>query len=146
MGYVPSGYYGGAFLGRLLLAEPTHRFGERLMISIYVLVCLILQLLFWLIPNIIAGAVTISLLGFFSGPFFATGISLGSKIIPQHVRHSALAIVFVVGQIGGSVFPAVTGVIAASAGVGVLQPMLVGLICATGLTWLCLPRVNKHSD
>lgn len=146
MGYVPAGYYGGAFLGRLLLAEPTHRFGERLMVSVYVVICLALQLLFWLIPNIIVGAVTISLLGFFSGPFFATGISVGSKLFPRHIRHSALAIVFVIGQIGGSIFPAITGLIAARAGVSVLQPILVGLICATGLTWLCLPRVNKHRD
>lgn len=146
MGYVPAGYYGGAFLGRLLLAEPTHRFGERRMIIIYAILCLILQLLFWLVPNIIVGAVTISLLGFFSGPFFATGISVGSKLFPSHIRHSALAIVFVIGQIGGSIFPAVTGIIAASAGVRVLQPILVGLICATGLTWLCLPRANKHEE
>jgi fucose permease len=146
MGYVPSGFYGGAFLGRLLLAEPTHRFGERLMLSIYIVLCLALQLIFWLVPSVIAGAVVISLFGFFSGPFFATGISVGSKLFPQHLRHSALAIVFVIGQIGGSVFPAITGIIAARAGVGVLQPILVGLICATGLTWLCLPRVNKHRD
>jgi fucose permease len=48
MGYVPAGYYGGGFLGRLLLAEPTHRLGERRMIFIYAVVCLGLQLVFWL--------------------------------------------------------------------------------------------------
>lgn len=146
MGYVQTGYYGGAFLGRLLLAEPTHRFGERMMIVIYIILCLSLQLVFWLVPNIIAGAVAISLLGFFSGPFFATGVSIGSKIFPGHIRHSALAVVFVTGQIGGSIFPAITGVVAARAGVGVLQPILVGLIVATGLTWLSLPKVDKHSE
>ncbi|KAK2794894.1 hypothetical protein FQN51_000637, partial [Onygenales sp. PD_10] len=31
MGYVPTGLYGGAFLGRLILAEPTYRLGERRM-------------------------------------------------------------------------------------------------------------------
>ena len=146
MGYVQTGYYGGAFLGRILLAEPTHRYGERTMILIYTVLCLALQLVFWLVPSIIAGAVAISFLGFFSGPFFATGVSMGSKLFPGHVRHSALAVVFVTGQIGGSIFPAVTGVIAARAGVSVLQPILVGLICATGLTWLCLPKVDKHRD
>lgn len=29
MGYVPAGFYGGGFLGRLILAEPTHRLGEQ---------------------------------------------------------------------------------------------------------------------
>lgn len=144
MGYVSAGYAGGAFLGRLLLAEPTHRLGERRMIFAYAVLCLALQLMFWLIPSIAAGIVSISLLGFFSGPFFATGISVGSKLFPGHVRHSALAIVFVIGQIGGSVFPALTGIIAARAGVSVLQPVLVALICCTGLTWLALPKVDKH--
>ncbi len=70
MGYVPTGFYGGTFLGRLLLAEPTHRFGERRMLVLYALLCLGLQLVFWLVPNIIAAAVTFSLIGFFLGPFF----------------------------------------------------------------------------
>lgn len=48
MGYVPAGFYGGGFLGRLLLAEPTHRLGERRMIFIYAVLCVGLQLVFWL--------------------------------------------------------------------------------------------------
>lgn len=90
IGYVQAGFAGGMFLGRVLLAEPTKRFGERRMIFIYALLCLGLELLFWLIPNIIAGAVAISIFGFFSGPFFATGVSVGSQIFPANVRASAL--------------------------------------------------------
>lgn len=48
MGYVLTGFYGGAFLGRLALAEPTYRFGERRMVFIYALLCVGLQLVFWL--------------------------------------------------------------------------------------------------
>lgn len=48
MGYVPTGFYGGAFLGRLLLAEPTFRLGERRMIFLYAVICVGLQLVFWL--------------------------------------------------------------------------------------------------
>lgn len=72
MGYVPTGNYAGIFLGRLLLAEPTYRFGERRMILIYSVILIGLQLVFWLVPNIIANAVALSIMGFFSGPFFAT--------------------------------------------------------------------------
>ena len=146
VGYVPAGFYGGGFLGRLILAEPTYRFGERRMIFIYAVLCLGLQLCFWLVPNIVAGALTISLLGFFSGPFFATGISVGSKLFPEHVKSSAISLVFVIGQVGGSIFPAVTGVIATQAGVRVLQPILVGLITATGVSWLMLPRIVLHRE
>lgn len=58
-----------------------------------------------------------------------------------------LGFVFVLGQIGGSIFPVITGVIAAKDGVKVLQPILVGLLCATGISWLCLPKdVRLHQD
>ena len=72
MGYVPTGFYGGITLGRLLLAEPTHRFGERRMTLLYIVVCIGLQLVFWLVPNIVANAVALSIFGFFLGPWFAT--------------------------------------------------------------------------
>lgn len=67
---------------------------------------------------------------------------------PQIVS-SAIAFVFVLGQIGGSIFPAITGIIAAQVGVKVLQPMLVGLLSAAGISWLLLPTgkgAGLHRD
>lgn len=48
MGYVPAGFNGGTFLGRLLLAEPTHRWGERRMVFIYSIIGVAFHLVFWL--------------------------------------------------------------------------------------------------
>jgi fucose permease len=48
MGYVPAGFSGGCLLGRILLPEPTHRFGERRMLTLYCVLCLAFQLVFWL--------------------------------------------------------------------------------------------------
>lgn len=72
MGYVPTGFYGRTFAGRILLAEPTFRWGERRMIMIYSVICVGLQLVFWLQPNIVGSAVALSLIGFFFVPFFVT--------------------------------------------------------------------------
>lgn len=72
VGYVPSGQAAGMLLGRLLLPEPTHRFGEKPMLLLYFIISIGLQLVFWLVPNIIAGATALSIMGFFQGPFFAT--------------------------------------------------------------------------
>lgn len=72
VGYVPTGLWGGIFLGRLLLAEPTHRFGERRMGLGCCVMILVFHLIFWLVPNLVSSAVSISLLGFFYGPLFAT--------------------------------------------------------------------------
>jgi fucose permease len=72
MGNVPAALWGGIFLGRLLLAEPTHRYGEKPMLTLYCVLILAMQLVFWLVPNIIAGAISLSILGFFFGPLFAS--------------------------------------------------------------------------
>ena len=82
MGYVPAGFSGGCLLGRILLPEPTHRFGERRMVFLYCVLCLVFQLVFWLVPNIIAASVSISLLGFFSGPLFAAVSQFGVTSLP----------------------------------------------------------------
>lgn len=82
MGYVPSGSYGGVFLGRLLLAEPTHRYGERRMLLLYAGICLVLQLIFWFVPNLISSIAMFSIMGFFLGPFFAAVSSVVPSGLP----------------------------------------------------------------
>ncbi|KAL0935608.1 glucose and galactose transporter [Colletotrichum truncatum] len=146
MGYVPAGFNGGAMVGRLVLAEPTYRLGERRMVLLYVVLCIAFQLVFWLVPNIIAASVAICFFGFFSGPFFATGISVGSRLFPPEVQSTALSFVFVFGQVGGSLFPVITGVIASRIGVSVLQPVLVALLAGTGISWLLVPKPKESSN
>ena len=46
-------------------------------------------------------------------------------------------------QAGGALFPAVTGVISAKAGVGTLQPILVGLLAAMAVAWFIVPDPRK---
>lgn len=82
VGYVPAGSYGGIFLGRLLLAEPTHRYGERLMLSLYAVACLVLQLIFWLVPNLISSVVMFSIMDSFLVP----PLLLGSRLRAKHCR------------------------------------------------------------
>ncbi|VZI06397.1 unnamed protein product [Fusarium fujikuroi] len=145
MGFVPAGFSGGSLLGRLFLAEPTHRFGVRPMIFAFTIFSIGLQVLFWLVPNIIAASIAISLLGFFMGPYFATGISVGSKLFNPRIQSTALAFVFVFAQLGGCLFPIITGLVAASAGVSVLQPVLCALLVATSVSWLFVP-MPKQGD
>ena len=90
MGYVPTGFWAGLFLGRLLLAEPTHRLGEQRCILALSVACLGLQLVFWLVPNIIASATAFSLMGFLFAPFFATGMSVASRLFPRKIQSTAL--------------------------------------------------------
>ncbi|CZR50282.1 related to tetracycline resistance proteins [Phialocephala subalpina] len=146
MGYVPSGSYGGIFLGRLLLAEPTHRFGERRMLLLYAGICFALQLVFWFVPNLISSIAMFSIMGFFLGPFFAAGVSVASKTFPKHLQPAALGMIFVVAQAGGAIFPSLIGVIATHAGVKVLPPIVAALIIVMAVTWAFVPKVDSHKE
>lgn len=68
------------------------------------------------------------------------GISVGSRLFQNDIRPTALSLIFVFAQIGGSFFPIVTGLVSSSKGVSVLQPILVALLTATGISWLLVPR------
>ncbi|KAI0977375.1 major facilitator superfamily domain-containing protein [Xylaria arbuscula] len=146
VGYIPTGFYGGVLAGRLLLPEPTFRFGERKMILIYSIACAALQLVFWLQPSIIGSAIALSFIGFFSGPFFATGMSVASKLFPRESRPAALGFIFVLAQAGGAIFPSITGLIAASAGVAVLQPIVFVLFVVGGVIWWLVPKVPSRDE
>ncbi|KAI1367439.1 major facilitator superfamily domain-containing protein [Xylaria arbuscula] len=146
VGYIPTGFYGGLLAGRLLLPEPTFRFGERRMILIYSIACAALQLVFWLQPSIVGSAIALSLIGFFSGPFFATGMSVASKLFPRESQPAALGFIFVLAQAGGAIFPSITGVIATHAGVAVLQPIVLALFVVGGIIWWLVPKVPSRDE
>ncbi|KAI1805474.1 MFS general substrate transporter [Daldinia bambusicola] len=146
IGYVPTGFYGGMLAGRLLLAEPTFRYGEQRMLLVYSALCAALQLVFWLQPNIVGSAVALSFMGFFTGPFFATGMSVASKLFPRESQTAALGFIFVLAQAGGALFPSITGLIAANAGVAVLQPIVLALFVAGGISWWLVPKVPQRSE
>ncbi|KAI3323063.1 MFS general substrate transporter [Xylariaceae sp. AK1471] len=141
IGYVPTGFYGGVLVGRLLLPEPTFRFGEQRMISVYSGF-----LVFWLQPSIVGSAIALSFMGFFAGPFFATGMSVASKLFPRESQPAALGFIFVLAQAGGAIFPSITGLIATSAGVGVLQPIVLALLVVAGISWWLVPKVPTRED
>ncbi|KAL7271776.1 hypothetical protein RUND412_005439 [Rhizina undulata] len=143
VGYVASGFWGGLTLSRFTLPEITHRFGERRMVAIYLLFSVIVQLVFWLVPDIIANAIMISLLGFFLGPIFPTGISIMTKLLPRELHTAAVAFSATMGQAGSAGFPFLTGAVAAKAGVGVLQPVLVALLGGMVVLWAFVPRVRR---
>ncbi|KAK4500495.1 hypothetical protein PRZ48_008684 [Zasmidium cellare] len=145
VGYISAAYNGGTALGRFLLAEPTFRLGEKRMLLVYSVLAVALQVVFWQVPNIVVNAVSVSFLGFVLGPFFATAVSVGSKLIPKELQQSGLAFIFVMAQAGGAIFPAVTGVIASQSGVGTLQPILVGLLAAMTVAWAIVPTPKKSN-
>lgn len=145
-GYIPTGFYAALFLGRLILPGPTHTWlgGEHHMLTLFSIITLVLQLIAWLVKSAVVTSVMMCMIGFFMAPFFAAGMQVASQVIPRKIRASALGLIFVMAQLGGSMFPALTGLIAAKKGVEVLQPVAVGLIAATGLSWWFVPTAPRE--
>ncbi|EXJ60585.1 hypothetical protein A1O7_04738 [Cladophialophora yegresii CBS 114405] len=143
-GYSGTGFWAGMALGRATLGFVTERFGERTCISIYLALCLALQLVFWLVPKFIVSAVAVALLGFFLGPMFPGCVMMAAKLLPKHIHVSAIGFAMAIGGTGGTVFPFAIGAIASSKGVKVLQPIVLALLVVLLGLWLSFPRLKKR--
>ncbi|KAJ4244026.1 hypothetical protein NW762_014639 [Fusarium torreyae] len=143
-GYVASAYWSGLMLGRILLADITHKLGDRRMVFLYILIGLGLQLIFWFVPNVAVDAIAVSLLGFVIAPFFPVGLSVLTNLLPRDLHVAAIGFTATVGQAGSAAFPFLTGAVASKAGVIVLQPIMVGLLISMFVTWGLVPRVKKN--
>ena len=66
-GATATGFWGGMTVGRLVLGFLTGRIGEFKAVIIYLTLTIALQLIFWLVSNLIVSAVSVALLGVFIG-------------------------------------------------------------------------------
>lgn len=129
----------GITLGRVVLGFVTGRIGEKLAIAIYLILCMILELLFWLVPNFITSALFSALLGFFLGPLFPAAIVVATKLLPRSLHVSAIGFAAAFGGGGAAVIPFVVGAIAQAKGVQVLQPVILAFLAFIFLLWVSLP-------
>ncbi|KNG82279.1 MFS transporter [Aspergillus nomiae NRRL 13137] len=143
VGYIASGFWTGFTVGRVLLADITHKFGERRMVFIYLVLALAMQLMFWIVPSIPVNAVAVFLLGFFIGPFYPVGLYVLTEIVPPELHVGAIGFTASLGQAGSAAFPFMTGAIASKAGVQVLQPIMVGLLIGIGIFWGFIPKQGE---
>ncbi len=145
-GISATGFWAGMTVGRALLGFVTERYGERRCVTIYLLVTLGLELIFWLVPKFIVSAIAVAFLGFFLGPLFPAGIVVSTKLLPRHLHVSAIGFSTAIGGTGGAILPFAVGAIAQAKGVQVLQPIVLALLVALTLLWLSLPRIKKIGE
>lgn len=91
-GLVPTGFWLGITLGRLVLGVVTERLGERWAVVLYLGLSLAFQLIFWLVPSFITSAVAVSFIGFFTGPLFPAAIVVAAKLLPKHLHTAGIGI------------------------------------------------------
>ncbi|KAG8715778.1 hypothetical protein FRC11_000073, partial [Ceratobasidium sp. 423] len=121
-GYVSSGFFGGLMLRRVALLWINKRIGERRVIYLYSVIAIALQLVIWLVPDIIGNAVAVSFVGLLLGPMFPIIMKVTSELVPKRILTGCIGWIASSGQVGSAVFPFMTGALAQKHGVKVLQP------------------------
>ncbi|KAL2844974.1 major facilitator superfamily domain-containing protein [Aspergillus pseudoustus] len=143
-GLIPTGFWAGITVGRIVLGFVNERIGERLAVIIFLALSIALELIFWLVPNFVVSAVAVALIGFFTGPLFPAAVTTAAKLLPKHLHTPSIGLVSALGGSGGAILPFVAGAIAQPHGVSSLQPFALALLVTIIVLWLLLPRTPRH--
>lgn len=146
VGYVTAGFWAGITLGRFVLTHLAPRIGERNYVVILTIGSAILQLLAWLVPNVIGNAVAVALLGLLLGPVYPCAQTIFSRALPRHLQTTAVGFIAGAGSSGGAVAPFTTGILAQAVGTWVLHPVCLGLYVAMMACWFAIPRMAKRKE
>ena len=103
-----------------------------------------MQLLFWLVPSFVVSSIAVAFVGFFLGPLFPAVVVATTKLLPPYLHVAAIGFAAAFGGSGAAVLPFAVGAIAQSAGVKVLQPIILGLLGIAVLLWtIGMPKIKQ---
>ncbi|KAF2180048.1 MFS general substrate transporter [Zopfia rhizophila CBS 207.26] len=146
VGYVTAGFWAGITLGRFVLTHAAPKIGEKNFVVGLIAGTMAFQLLAWLIPNVIGGAVAVAFLGLLLGPVYPCAQTIFSRLMPRHVQTTSIGFISGAGSSGGAVAPFTTGILAQAAGTYILHPVCIGLYVVMLACWFVLPRVRKRAE
>jgi len=145
-GYISSGFFGGLTAGRVVLLWANEKIGERLAIYVYVVLSIGLELVVWLVPSLIGGAVAVSLVGVLLGPIYPIIMNVSGRILPRWLLTGCIGWIAGLGQAGSAALPFMTGAIASKTGIKSLQPLLVSMMGLLIVLWAWVPKGHQRQD
>ncbi|KAL6302999.1 MFS general substrate transporter [Sparassis latifolia] len=145
-GYISSGFFGGLTLGRVALLWLNKLIGERRVIFLYMLLAIALELVVWLVPSLIGGAVAVSFVGMFLGPIYPIVMNHSGRILPPWLLTGCIGWIAGFGQAGSAFFPLLAGLLASREGIKSLQPLLVSMMCFMFCLWTLVPSTPRRFE
>ncbi|KAI0323777.1 MFS general substrate transporter [Cubamyces sp. BRFM 1775] len=142
-GYISSGFFGGLTVGRIALLWLNKKVGEWRVIFLYVLICLGLELVVWLVPDLLSGAICVSFVGFFLGPIFPIVMNHAGNVLPPELISGGIGWIASFGSAGAAMFPFITGAIASGTSIASLQPLLIAMMGLLLVVWAFVPRSRE---
>ncbi|EGO25588.1 hypothetical protein SERLADRAFT_368985 [Serpula lacrymans var. lacrymans S7.9] len=145
-GYISSGFFGGLMVGRVVLLWFNRKMGEQRALLVYAVLAIGLELVVWLVPSLIGGAVAVSLVGVLLGPTYPLAVNHAARVLPRWLLTSSIGWIGGFGQAGSAVFPFITGLLASKRGIQTLQPLIVAMLASMLVLWLMVPKAVHRTD
>ncbi|EMD35606.1 hypothetical protein CERSUDRAFT_85549 [Gelatoporia subvermispora B] len=145
-GYISAGFFGGLTLGRVGLLWLNKMIGERRVIFLYAILATGLELVIWLVPSLIGGAVAVSFVGMLLGPIYPIAMNHSGRILPPWLLTGAIGWIAGFGQAGSAFLPFITGILASKEGIKSLQPLLVSMMSLMAVLWALVPNAPRRPD
>ncbi|RPD57708.1 MFS general substrate transporter [Lentinus tigrinus ALCF2SS1-6] len=145
-GYISSGFFGGLMVGRIVLLGVNKLVGERRAIFLYGILCIGLEIVVWLVPSLVGGAVAVSCVGMLLGPIYPLVMSHSRRIFPPWLLSGCIGWIAGFGQAGSAFLPFVTGALASKVGIKVLQPVVVSMMALLVGVWALVPNTPRRFD
>lgn len=87
-----------------------------------------LELVVWLVPSFLSGAISVSFVGLLLGPIYPIIMNHAGKVLPPWLLTGSIGWIAGFGQAGSAIIPFITGALASSKGIQSLQPLCVFLL------------------
>ncbi|KAA1469643.1 MFS general substrate transporter [Dentipellis sp. KUC8613] len=145
-GYISSGFFGGLALGRIGLLWVTKKLGNRLAVFLYIVIATGLELIVWLVPSLISGAIAISIVGLLIGPIYPIVVNEASHILPGWLLSGSIGWIAGVATTGAAALPFIAGQLAQEKGIWSLQPLLISMMASMTLLWLIIPKGHQRVE
>jgi fucose permease len=141
-----SGYWAGMAVGRLTLGHFTDQMGARQGATVYLSCAIVLQLFFAIVQSPIPSIVIISLLGFFMGPLFPSGVVVLMQLLPRDMHINAVSFISSIGQVGGAALPFGIGAVVQTLGIGVFRWVLLVFSLISLGVWCVFTSLTPKSE
>ncbi|KAG8910348.1 hypothetical protein FRC00_008364, partial [Tulasnella sp. 408] len=97
-GYVSSGFFGGLTLGRFILWPVNDLLGKHRALYLYMAIAAGLELVVWLVPNLITNAVAVAIVGMALGPMYPIVMNIAAEVLPKWILAGSIGYVASSGQ------------------------------------------------
>ncbi|KAJ7921499.1 major facilitator superfamily domain-containing protein [Mycena leptocephala] len=130
-GYISAGFFGGLTLGRIILLPLNKKIGERRVVYIYGLVAIALELVIWLVPSLVGGAISV--------PHIPIAMNHAGRVFPPWLLTGSIGWIAAIATAGAAVVPFITGAIASKTGIKSLEPVVVAMLAVMLVLWTVVP-------